>query len=99
MQYPSGHLAHLTENQQAQLQAFEKLAQEQGYYTPGTETTEASHDDETMLYAHGTSTRAWRGTNRTQSVPARASLRAAGSLQAIQRHRGLAQRAEHHQLV
>ncbi|KAF1362619.1 CRAL/TRIO domain-containing protein [Lizonia empirigonia] len=49
MQYPAGHLAHLTENQQAQLQAFEKLAQEQGYYTPGTDTTEASHDDETML--------------------------------------------------
>lgn len=51
MQYPSGHLAHLTENQQAQLNAFEKLAQEQGYYTPATDTAEASHDDETMLYA------------------------------------------------
>ncbi|KZM22614.1 uncharacterized protein EKO05_0009735 [Ascochyta rabiei] len=49
MQYPAGHLAHLSENQQKQLQAFEKLAQEQGYYTPATETAEASHDDETML--------------------------------------------------
>ncbi|KAF2623475.1 CRAL/TRIO domain-containing protein [Macroventuria anomochaeta] len=49
MQYPAGHLAHLSQNQQAQLEAFEKLAQEQGYYTPATETTEASHDDETML--------------------------------------------------
>ncbi|KAG9202186.1 hypothetical protein G6514_004623 [Epicoccum nigrum] len=49
MQYPAGHLAHLTENQQAQLNAFEKLAQEQGYYTPATDTAEASHDDETML--------------------------------------------------
>jgi hypothetical protein len=51
MQYPAGHLAHLTENQQAQLEAFEKIAQEQGYYTPATATAEASHDDETMLYA------------------------------------------------
>lgn len=51
MQYPAGHLAHLSENQQAQLQAFEKLAQEQGYFTPATDITEASHDDETMLYA------------------------------------------------
>ena len=51
MQYPAGHLAHLTENQQAQLEAFEKLAQEHGYYTPATATAEASHDDETMLYA------------------------------------------------
>ncbi|KAH6637705.1 CRAL-TRIO domain-containing protein [Boeremia exigua] len=49
MQYPAGHLAHLTENQQAQLEAFEKLAQEKGYFTPGTDTTDASHDDETML--------------------------------------------------
>ncbi|KAJ4341594.1 hypothetical protein N0V87_001609 [Didymella glomerata] len=49
MQYPAGHLAHLTENQQAQLEAFEKIAQEQGYYTPATATAEASHDDETML--------------------------------------------------
>ncbi|KAL1595642.1 hypothetical protein SLS59_008280 [Nothophoma quercina] len=49
MQYPAGHLAHLSENQQAQLQAFEKLAQEQGYFTPATDITEASHDDETML--------------------------------------------------
>ena len=51
MQYPAGHLAHLSENQQAQLEAFEKLAQEQGYFTPATDTAEASHDDETMLYA------------------------------------------------
>lgn len=49
MQYPAGHLAHLSENQQAQLEAFMKLAQEQGYYTPATGTTDASHDDETML--------------------------------------------------
>ncbi|KAJ4309523.1 hypothetical protein N0V94_008888 [Neodidymelliopsis sp. IMI 364377] len=49
MQYPAGHLAHLTDNQQTQLHAFEKIAQEQGYYTPATETAEASHDDETML--------------------------------------------------
>jgi len=51
MQYPAGHLAHLSENQQAQLEAFKKIAQEQGYFMPGTATTEASHDDETMLYA------------------------------------------------
>lgn len=50
MQYPAGHLAHLTDNQQQQLQAFEKICEEQGYYTPAIGGRQASHDDETMLY-------------------------------------------------
>ncbi|KAF1956717.1 CRAL/TRIO domain-containing protein [Byssothecium circinans] len=50
-QYPSGHYAHLSENQQTQLDVFKQLCQEEGYYTPaGTDgKTEASHDDETLL--------------------------------------------------
>ncbi|CAI6338884.1 unnamed protein product [Periconia digitata] len=50
-QYPSGHFAHLSENQQVQLQEFKQLCQAGGYYTPaGTDgTSEASHDDETLL--------------------------------------------------
>ncbi|KAF2641489.1 CRAL/TRIO domain-containing protein [Massarina eburnea CBS 473.64] len=50
-QYPSGHYAHLSDNQQAQLELFKQLSQKEGYYTPvGTDgKTEASHDDETLL--------------------------------------------------
>ncbi|KAF2871036.1 CRAL-TRIO domain-containing protein [Massariosphaeria phaeospora] len=50
-QYPSGHYAHLTPNQQEQLEAFRQLCETQGYYTPaGTNgACDASHDDETLL--------------------------------------------------
>jgi hypothetical protein len=50
-QYPSGHYAHLTENQQAQLDEFKQICLKNGYYTPaGTDgKTGASHDDETLL--------------------------------------------------
>ena len=51
MQYPAGHLSHLSDNQQAQLDEFKKISQEAGYWTPATGLKEASHDDETMLYA------------------------------------------------
>jgi hypothetical protein len=49
MQYPAGHLAHLTDNQQQQLTTFEKICTEQGYFTPAVGGKAASHDDETML--------------------------------------------------
>lgn len=50
-QYPSGHFAHLSDNQQAQLEAFKHICQEQGYYTPASAdgATQASDDDETLL--------------------------------------------------
>lgn len=51
MQYPAGHLSHLTENQEVQLLEFKKVCQEAGYYTPAAGPVRASHDDETMLYA------------------------------------------------
>lgn len=51
MQYPAGHLAHLSDNQQEQLDAFKKICLEQNYYTPGTAEKDPSHDDETLLYA------------------------------------------------
>ncbi|KAH7394147.1 CRAL-TRIO domain-containing protein [Phaeosphaeria sp. MPI-PUGE-AT-0046c] len=49
MQYPAGHLAHLSENQQAKLDEFRQICQEQGYYTPAAGAKAASHDDETLL--------------------------------------------------
>jgi hypothetical protein len=49
MQYPAGHLAHLSENQEAQLTQFKKICQEAGYYAPRAGGQKASHDDETML--------------------------------------------------
>ncbi|CAO2656461.1 Nn.00g052640.m01.CDS01 [Neocucurbitaria sp. VM-36] len=49
MQYPAGHLSHLSDNQQARLDEFKKISQEAGYWTPATGLKEASHDDETML--------------------------------------------------
>jgi hypothetical protein len=51
MQYPAGHLAHLTDNQQAQLTELKKICQDAGYYTPPAGGQQASHDDETILYA------------------------------------------------
>jgi hypothetical protein len=54
MQYPAGHLRHLTDNQQTQLAEFKRICQEAGYYTPATGGQLASHDDETMLYAQST---------------------------------------------
>jgi hypothetical protein len=49
MQYPAGHLAHLSDNQQQKLNEFKQICQEQGYYTPAAGGKDASHDDETML--------------------------------------------------
>ncbi|KAF2444087.1 CRAL/TRIO domain-containing protein [Karstenula rhodostoma CBS 690.94] len=50
-QYPSGHFAHLSDNQHAQLVEFKRICQEQGYYTPASAdgATPASDDDETLL--------------------------------------------------
>lgn len=54
MQYPAGHLSHLTASQQDQLAAFKKICQEQKYWTPAALGGQPSHDDETLLYAHYT---------------------------------------------
>jgi len=56
MQYPAGHLSHLSDHQQAQLAEFKDICRDAGYYTPANGAKSASHDDETMLYAHNTST-------------------------------------------
>ncbi|KAF2685644.1 CRAL/TRIO domain-containing protein [Lentithecium fluviatile CBS 122367] len=49
-QYPSGHYAHLTENQQKSLDEFKQICQKDGYYTPaGDGRVHPSHDDETLL--------------------------------------------------
>ncbi|KAF2198991.1 CRAL/TRIO domain-containing protein [Delitschia confertaspora ATCC 74209] len=50
-QYPAAHLGHLTDAQQAALDAFKQVCQEEGYYKPaGTGAVpEPSHDDETLL--------------------------------------------------
>ncbi|KAF2827583.1 CRAL/TRIO domain-containing protein [Ophiobolus disseminans] len=49
MQYPAGHLSHLSENQQEQLNTFKKICLDKGYYAPAAGGKDASHDDETML--------------------------------------------------
>jgi len=51
-QYPSAHLAHLTDGQQEALDRFKSLCQEKGYYHPAVDESNiyASHDDETLLY-------------------------------------------------
>ncbi|KAF2500130.1 CRAL/TRIO domain-containing protein [Lophium mytilinum] len=50
-QYPAAHLGHLTENQQAALESFKNLCQDEGYYKPAQVggRPDPSHDDETML--------------------------------------------------
>jgi hypothetical protein len=51
-QYPAAHLGHLTDNQQAALDAFRDLCQDEGYYRPARMGgfDSPSHDDETLLY-------------------------------------------------
>jgi hypothetical protein len=49
MQYPAGHLSHLSDNQQQKLDEFRQICQEQKYYTPAAGGKAASHDDETLL--------------------------------------------------
>lgn len=51
MQWPSGHLGHLTENQNAALDRFKKLCEQKEYYAPGSEDgrTPPTHDEETLL--------------------------------------------------
>ncbi|KAI9686714.1 MAG: hypothetical protein M1822_002773 [Bathelium mastoideum] len=50
-QYPSGHLGHLSGNQQSSLDQFKQLCHEKGYYKPAGVDGRAlpSHDDETLL--------------------------------------------------
>lgn len=52
----SGHLHHLTEEQEGRLKEFKELCAKEGYYTPasgfageGEDEKKASHGDETML--------------------------------------------------
>jgi hypothetical protein len=48
-QWPSGHVGHLSDSQQAALQSFKELCHEKGYWEPGNGEKLASHDDETLL--------------------------------------------------
>lgn len=91
MQYPAGHLAHLSEGQQAQLDAFKKLCEENKYYTPETDDKDASHDDETLLYGYFPGfSQVLRGTDGLQALPARTTFCTPGGLQAVQGYRRLA---------
>ncbi|KAI7261874.1 CRAL/TRIO domain-containing protein, partial [Hortaea werneckii] len=47
--WPAAHVGHLNETQQSQLDKFRRLCESKGYYTPATEDTPATHDDETLL--------------------------------------------------
>ncbi|KAI7338435.1 CRAL/TRIO domain-containing protein [Hortaea werneckii] len=47
--WPAAHVGHLNESQQTQLDKFRRLCESKGYYTPATEDTPATHDDETLL--------------------------------------------------
>lgn len=49
----SGHLHHLTPEQEGKLEEFKKLCAEKGYYKAdvGDGSGKASHEDETVLYA------------------------------------------------
>lgn len=49
----SGHLNHLTPEQEEKLREFKAVCAERGYYSPAVEgegEKPASHDDATMLY-------------------------------------------------
>ena len=48
-QYPVSHFGHLSDGQQAALDSFKELCQENGNYKPAEPGRNASHDDETLL--------------------------------------------------
>lgn len=50
-QYPRAHYKHLTPEQDVRLKEFKELAAKDGYYHAATADKNASHDDETLLYA------------------------------------------------
>jgi hypothetical protein len=47
--YPSGHLGHLTSEEEAAFKNFKLLCAEKGNYKPADGDTPASHDDATLL--------------------------------------------------
>ncbi|KAI6985225.1 CRAL/TRIO domain-containing protein [Hortaea werneckii] len=47
--WPAAHVGHLNETQQTQLDKFRRFCESKGYYTPATDDTPATHDDETLL--------------------------------------------------
>ncbi|EMD00286.1 hypothetical protein BAUCODRAFT_62741 [Baudoinia panamericana UAMH 10762] len=51
LQWPAGHIGHLTQHQIDALGNFKKLCEQKGYYTPASEDGKvpSSHDDETLL--------------------------------------------------
>lgn len=46
-----GHLAYLTPQEETAFAEFRQLAAKEGFYKPATDTTKASHDDGTLMYA------------------------------------------------
>jgi len=46
-----GHLGHLTSEEESAFEEFKKLAAKEGFYTLATDSTKASHDDGTLMYA------------------------------------------------
>ena len=47
--YPSGHLGHLSEPQEAALVEFKQLCAKNGVYAPAHDGKPPSHDDGTLL--------------------------------------------------
>ena len=50
-----GHLGHLTSKEEAAFTAFKELCASEGFYTPATPESKASHDDGTLMYELGPS--------------------------------------------
>ena len=44
-----GHLGHLTKEEESAFEAFKNLSIKEGFYTPATAETKASHDDGTLM--------------------------------------------------
>ena len=44
-----GHIGHFTPAEESAFEDFKKLCAKEGYYTPLTATTKASHDDGTLM--------------------------------------------------
>ena len=44
-----GHVGHFTPAEESAFEQFKQLCAKEGYYTPSTATTKASHDDGTLV--------------------------------------------------
>lgn len=75
--FPSGHLGHLSDQEERKLRDFKKLVIQKGLYKPQTDEHEyGTHDDAMLLYVPSAVTQTrLHELIRCQAIPQSASIR------------------------